>query len=323
MRVLITGGAGFIGSKIVQHYVTEGHDVIIADRFSYAGKAKNLYQVLPQIQLVIGDLAEGDLATRCAEMAPDVVLHLAAETHVDRAIADPGCFMRSNVLGTTNLLQALYQYQCGVQKIVVYSTDEVYGPTPAGVVFDESAPFKPSNAYSASKVGVEGVAHAFWVTHQLPICVVRPCNTYGNGQHPEKAIPRFVGQMLRGDPVTLYNDGKGSRDWMHTIDHAAAVATVARAGVPGQAYNLAAEDEHTDTDIVMRIQAMLGIDAHITHVPGRPGHDRRYAMTGQKLRALGWRPVIPFTQGFADVVRWTAAHQDWWHQDAVHLEYMR
>ena len=320
MRVLVTGGAGFIGSAVTTHLVRQGHQVTVADRFTYAGKARNLGPVLSKIGLLIGDLAQGDLAVRCAETAPEAIIHMAAETHVDRAIADPEAFVVSNTLGTTRLLQALYQYSAGVKKIVVYSTDEVYGPTPAGTVFDEQAPFRPSNAYSASKVGVEGIAHAFWVTHQMPVCIVRPCNTYGPGQHPEKAIPRFVGQMLRGEPVTLYNDGHGSRDWMHTTDHARAVETVMLAGTPGEAYNLAAGEEHTDRDIAERLQTILDVPATLTYVPGRPGHDRRYAMDGAKLRLLGWQPQVPFAQGLLQVVQWTVAHQDWWAQDAVTLE---
>src|SRR5262245_6356294 len=216
VKVLVTGGAGFIGSAVVQHLVTQGHDVIVADRFTYSGKARNLGPVLKDVQLLIGDLATGDLAARCAEAQPDWVVHLAAETHVDHAIAHPERFMWSNVVGTTRLLQALYAQEGPYPgKIVVYSTDEVFGPTPAGARFDEQAPFKPSNAYSASKVGVEGVATAFHVTHGFPTVIVRPCNTFGPGQHPEKAIPRWVGQYLRGEPMTLYNDGQGSRDWLH------------------------------------------------------------------------------------------------------------
>jgi dTDP-glucose 4,6-dehydratase len=328
MKILVTGGAGFIGSHVVRHCVEAGHEVLVADRFTYAGKARNLGPVLKDIRLLIGDLATGDLAARCAEEHPEWVVHLAAETHVDHAIAHPERFIRSNVVGTTRLLQALYgQEGPYARKVIVYSTDEVYGPTPAGTLFDEQAPFKPSNAYSASKVGVEGLAHSFWVTHGLPIVVVRPCNTYGPGQHAEKAIPRFVGQLVRGESLTLYNDGQGSRDWLHVTDHARAIETLLRHGVPGEAYNLAAGEEHTDTDIALRSAEILsgqpvGIDPSllpVTYRPGRPGHDRRYAMDGAKLRALGWQPERAFPEAFAETVRWHAAHQDFWSSDLVEV----
>lgn len=326
MRILLTGGAGFIGSAVVKHCVEAGHEVIVADRFTYAGKARNLGPVLKDVRLLIGDLATGDLAERCATTRPDWVVHMAAETHVDHAIAHPERFIRSNVMGTTRLLQELYREVEHPGKIVVYSTDEVFGPTPPGIRFTEHAALRPSNAYSASKVGVEGVAMAFHVTHAMPIVIVRPCNTYGPGQHPEKAIPRFVGQCLRGEPMTLYNDGQGSRDWLYVSDHAAAIETLLRHGVPGEAYNLAAGEEHTDGEIALRIADILGgpLPADpsvlpITYRPGRPGHDRRYAMDGSKLRALGWAPQRDFEAAFRETVLWNAANQDWWSHDLVEV----
>lgn len=325
MRILITGGAGFIGSAVTKFFVERGHEVIVADRFTYAGKARNLEPVLQDVAFLFGDLATGDLAERCATTRPDWVVHLAAETHVDHAIAHPERFVQSNMVGTTRLLQELYREDYHPGKIVVYSTDEVFGPTPAGIRFTEHAALRPSNAYSASKVGVEAIATAFHVTHAMPIVVVRPCNTYGPGQHPEKAIPRFVAQCLRGEPMTLYNDGQGSRDWLFVTDHAAAIEFLLRLGVPGEAYNLAAGEEHTDTDIARRIAELLRDEAlpadpaalPIVYRPGRPGHDRRYAMDGSKLRALGWETRRRFDEAFAETVFWNAAHQDFWINDLV------
>ncbi len=329
MRVLVTGGLGFLGSYVARHLVAGGHEVLIADRLSYAGKVRNIAAILGQVKLLIGDLADGDFAGRCAATFPDWVVHLAAETHVDRAIADPERFMTSNVLGTTRLLQALAQTwrPAWHQKCIVYSTDEVYGPTPEGVWFAEDAPFKPSNAYSASKVGVEGVAHAFWVTHRLPLVVVRPCNTYGPGQHPEKVIPKFVRQCLADEPLTVYNDGRGARDWLHVDDHARAIATLLHHGVPGEAYNLAAGEEHPDIEIATRIAELctgqaLAVDPSglpIRYQPGRPGHDRRYMMDGSKLRALGWAPRRGFDEAFAETVVWCRTHADWWEHDLVRV----
>ena len=290
-RILISGGAGFIGGHVVEHLVGLGHTVAVADKFSYAGKARNLAAVLDQVDLLIGSLSTGDLAKRCAEWRPEAVVHMAGDTHVDLAIADPFRFQVNNVLGTCSLLESLRQMEKPPQKVVVYSTDEVYGPAPAGVAFKEDQPFRPSNAYSASKVGVEGLATSFYVTHGLPTVIVRPCNTFGSRQHPEKVIPKFVRQMINKQPVTLYNDGQGARDWLHVHDHARAVEVLLERGEPGTSYNLAAGDEHTDSEIAHGIERSLRHSGYldgvvsITNVPGRPGHDRRYFMDGSRLRA--------------------------------------
>ena len=347
MRVLITGGAGFIGSHVTEYMVAQGHEVCVADRFTYAGKGRNLQNVLGKIHLLIGDLSTGDLPYRCAAWHPDWVVHMAAETHVDRAIEAPEQFIVSNTLGTTRLLQELTAFwhhessqeklvgydlldtRVRGQKILVYSTDEVFGSTPVGQAFDEHAPFKPSNAYSASKVGVEGVAHSFYTTHDMPIVIVRPCNTYGKRQNPEKVIPKFVQQMLKNEPVTVYNDGRGARDWLHAFDHARAVECLLEKGEPGQAYNLGAGEEHTDLEIATYILMELQRSGHvggskrladmIQLTPGRPGHDKRYMMDNTKLCALGWEPFVDFMEGFNQVVQWNVENLDWWRHDTVEL----
>lgn len=323
-RILITGGAGFIGSHLTDHFVESGHTVAVADKFSYAGKGRNLADVLPRIDLLIGNLASGDLAKRCAEWGPEVVIHAAGDTHVDMAIADPFRFQVNNVLGTCSLLEALRRMDKPPRKVIVYSTDEVFGPTPGGVAYREDQGFRPSNAYSASKVGVEGLASSFWVTHGLPTVVVRPCNTYGRRQHPEKVVPKFTGQILRGEPVTLYNDGEGSRDWLHTSDHARAIAAIIEHGEPGTSYNLARGDERTDRQVyemivgVLRDTGFSGEPA-TTYVPGRPGHDRRYIMDGSRLRSLGWTPAVDWADGMRDAVLWNVQNAHWWDGDAVRL----
>lgn len=319
MRVLVTGGAGFIGSSIAEYYVHRGHTVAVADKFTYAGKARNLADSLSQLELLIGSLSTGDLATRCAEWHPDVVIHCAADTHIDRSIADPFRFQINNPNATCSLLQALWTSGHTPTKIVVYSTDEVYGPTPSGMAYKETQPFHPSNAYSASKVGVEGLATAFYVTHGMPITVVRPCNTYGLRQHPEKVIPKFVRQLMRGEKLTLYNDGTGSRDWLHTADHARAIDTIVHSGHPGEAYNLAAHEEHSDAEIAELVQSTLEKPGSIVYTPGRPGHDRRYFMDGSKLRALGWEPQENFQSRIRETILWNAANQDYWDSDTVRL----
>ena len=324
MRILITGGAGFIGSHVTRHMVAHGHQVCVATRNTYATKWKALADILPQIDVLIGDLAEPYFAEVCAGWRPEWVLHMAAETHVDRAIEDPACFIRSNTLATTMLLQALWG--CPLpKKIIIYSTDEVFGSTPPGQAFDEETPYNPSNAYSASKVGIEAIAHSFWVTHQMPVVIVRPCNTYGPGQHPEKVIPKFVQQLLSQQPITLYNDGNGSRDWLHVADHAQAIAVLLDHGIPGRSYNLGANEEHTDREIAERsIQTLhcrvkSPLPCRVTSVPGRPGHDRRYMMDNARICALGWKPERPFTAGLHETVVWNIAHQDWWDTDSLRI----
>jgi dTDP-glucose 4,6-dehydratase len=327
MRVLVTGGAGFIASEIARQYVAAGDTVAIADKFSYAGKGRNISDILPQVDLLIGNLATGDLAQRCADWGPEIVIHAAGDTHVDKAIEDPFRFQINNVLGTCSLLEALRQMHRPPRAIVVYSTDEVFGPTPQGEAFGEDSKHIPSNAYSASKCGVEGLATAFYVTHGLPTIIVRPCNTYGPRQHPEKVIPKFVGQILSGRAVTLYNDGRGARDWLHVVDHGRAVRLVAAKGEPGTSYNLAANEEHSDSDILARIEASLREAGHIHRntvvpieaTPGRAGHDRRYMMDGSRIRALGWRPEVNFMKGFSATVLWNAENRTYWDSDVVRL----
>ena len=316
-RVLVTGGAGFIGSHVAAH-LKHSYDVHIVDRFSYAARFRNLAGVISDARLWVGDLKEWDVCVGLAKFGFDAVVHLASNTHVDRAIHNPVVFTRDNVLGTNQLLHAL-QLHCPAARIVVYSTDEVYGPTPEGARFDESAPFRPSNAYSASKVGIEGLASSYFVTHGMNISVVRPCNTYGRHQHPEKVIPKLTRQAVRGEPLTVHGDGDGARDWLHTSDHATGIEAVLEHGKAGEAYNLAAGDEHRDIEIARGILAITGSQSVITHIEQRPGHDRRYWMQNEKLRGIGWSPAMPFAAGFRDAVMWNAEHRDYWDRDDLGL----
>lgn len=323
-RVLVTGGAGFIGSHVAKYLYDRDYDVHIADRFSYAGKIRNIARFLREAKLWTGDLRSVDFCEKLAIYGFDYIVHLAGNTHVDRAIVDPVQFTMDNVLGTNQLLHAFEpgrKYERGgpfdLKKVIVYSTDEVFGSTPAGAIFDEKAPFNPSNAYSASKVGIEGLAKAYWTTFKMPIIVVRPCNTYGRGQHPEKAIPRFTRQVLEGQPMTVHNDGNGSRDWLHTDDHAKAIETLIEKGQVGESYNLAAGDEHSDIEVASSIAYLLSRPIDVVFVPGRPGHDRRYWMDPTKLRSLGWKPEMTFAAGLEDAVKWTRDNMDWWDHDYV------
>ena len=328
MRILCTGAFGFIASHIAKHLDSVGYEVHIADRLSYAGKWRNVEPLLRRAKLWIGNLAEKEFCEKLASYGFDRIVHCASNTHVDRSIADPIQFTMDNVLGTNQLLHAFEPDRLSLvrpDRIIVYSTDEVYGPTPPGTAFDETAPFRPSNAYSASKVGIEGLASAYFTTFGMPICVVRPSNVYGRGQHPEKAIPRFTRQALKGTPLTVHNDGGGSRDWVHTSDHARAIEVLLEKGEPGQAYNLPRNDEHTDIVVASEICNILGFHdpravPGIQFVSGRPGHDRRYYLNGSKIRALGWTPSVLFKDGLRDAVEWTRdAGEDWWDHDYVQV----
>lgn len=315
-RVLITGGAGFIGSHVAEHLRGAGHDIHVLDRFSYAGRIKNLAAILGDARLWVGDLKEWDVCVGLAKHGFDAVVHMASNTHVDHSIDNPVVFTRDNVLGTNQLLHA-FQLHCPQARFIVYSTDEVYGPTPDGRKFDESTQFRPSNAYSASKVGIEGLASSYFVTHSMDIVTVRPCNTYGPRQHPEKAIPKFVHQAMQGGPITVHGDGQGARDWLHTSDHARAIERLLNDGKSGEAYNLAAGDEHRDIEVAYKVLEYSGQDAGVAFIKQRPGHDRRYFMDGFKLRALGWRPEVAFNDGLRDAVDWNMRHIDWYADNSV------
>jgi len=315
-KVLITGGAGFIGSHVAEFFTKIGKDVHIADRFSYAGKFRNIAGVVPESKIWYGNFQDKDFCEKLADYPWDVVVHLGGNTHVDRSIADPVTFTKDNVLGTNQILQALHQRNT-VKKVVVYSTDEVFGSTPEGQIFAEDAKFNPSNAYSASKVGIEAVVMSFWTTHRLPLNVVRPCNTYGPRQHPEKVIARFTSQCLRGHAMTVHNDGQGGRDWLWCEDNARAIRYIIERGQDGHSYNLAAGDEHKDIELAEMIGRLVGKPYNINYVMGRPGHDRRYWMDSTKLRNLGWKPTVGFDQGLAETVNWTMKNEDWWEHDWV------
>lgn len=324
MKILVTGGAGFIGSHVAEHFADQGHEVHIADRFSYAGKIRNAPAYLEKMRLWVGDLRSDEFCNKLARQSFEFVVHAAASTHVDRSLLDPVQFVRDNIEGTANLLQSMaeastasFKYQ--PLRILVYSTDEVYGSTPNGVRFDEQTQLHPSNPYSATKMATEAMAEAYWVTWGLPIMIVRPSNTYGRRQHPEKAVPKFVRQAVAGGPLTVHEDGNGARDWLHVKDHAAGVQAILEAGKAGQAYNLGAGDEHSNFEVAAKIVEYARADAKIEFVPGRPGHDRRYWMECRKVRSLGWEPKISFDEGLKDAVEWNMKNADWWEHDYIKL----
>ena len=314
--MLVTGGAGFIGSAFVRHLVPRQPRTrfVVFDRLTYAGNLHNLLPVSdePNYAFARGDIAdEAALARVFAEYEIDVVVNFAAESHVDRSILAPGAFVRTDVLGVFALLEA--SLAARVQRFVQVSTDEVYGDIEQGFSREGDA-FLPNSPYSASKAGGELLARAYAVTHGLDVVITRGSNTYGPYQYPEKLLPFFATEALDGRPLPIYGDGRQVRDWLHVDDHVAGIVTALERGRRGEAYNIAAGQLHDNLEVTKRILAALGRPWQLARlVPDREGHDRRYAMDAGKLRALGWRPRHNFADGGCEATaRWYAENEWWW-----------
>jgi dTDP-glucose 4,6-dehydratase len=305
MRVLVTGGAGFIGSHFVRT-LTDAR-ITVLDRLTYAGDRANIEGVAHDF--VHGDVCDAGLL---AQVVPghDLVVHFAAESHVDRSIAGAAEFVRTNVLGTETLLRACLD--AGVPKVVQVSTDEVYGTIAVGA-WKEDQPLAPRSPYSASKAGADLLACAYATTYGLPVAITRCGNNYGPFQYPEKLIPLFVANLAEGRKVPLYGDGGNVRDWIHVDDHCRAIRLVAQRGVPGEVYHVAGTAELTNRELTAMLLEAMGADwSAVEQVPDRPGHDRRYALDDSKLRALGYAPRVPFAEGLAATVRWYLDNPSWW-----------
>jgi dTDP-glucose 4,6-dehydratase len=312
--LLVTGGAGFIGTNFVRRWrarAAEQDRLVVLDAFTYAGHRESLADV-PGIDIVQGDVADAAAVERTlGEHGIQTILHLAAETHVDRSILDASAFVRTNVLGTATLLEAARQ--AGVRRFVHVSTDEVYGELgPDRPPSLEDAPLRPRSPYAASKAGAEHLAWAYAHTHGLPLIVARPSNTYGPYQLPEKLIPVMIERAAAGRPLPVYGDGAQRREWLHVDDHCAALELLLTDGVPGEAYNIGSGDERSNLDVVRAILARVGApETLIEHVRDRPGHDRRYAIDSTKLRGLGWRPARGLADGLAATVDWYRDRRPW------------
>ncbi|WP_166354516.1 dTDP-glucose 4,6-dehydratase [Phytoactinopolyspora limicola] len=318
MRILITGGAGFVGSHFVRSALTAqypslaGAHLVVLDKLTYAGNLANLEPVIgsPHLEFVPGDIRDATLV-RALTARVDEVIHFAAESHVDRSIADASSFVRTNVDGTQVLLDAALQY--GVERFLYISTDEVYGSITRGSC-DETSPLKPSSPYSASKAAGDLLAQAYHRTHGVPVIVTRSSNNYGPYQYPEKAIPLFVTSLLDGNPVPLYGDGSHRRDWLHADDHCRAVELVRTTGRVGEVYNIGAETELSNIELTQSLLDLLGFtwDA-VCHVADRPGHDHRYSVDTTKIRTeLGFRPLTPISEGLPQTVAWYRDNRPWW-----------
>ncbi|MFB1481495.1 dTDP-glucose 4,6-dehydratase [Corallococcus sp. RDP092CA] len=318
-NVLVTGGCGFIGSNLVRHLLRERPDwrVINLDRLTYAGNLENLTGLEDDARHVFvrGDVGDRACMDRVLqEHAIDCVLHLAAESHVDRSIEGPSVFVTTNVLGTQVLLEACRAR--GVRRFVQCSTDEVYGSLGPSGAFTEESPLQPSSPYSASKTGADLLALAYHHTFGMDVVVTRCSNNYGRYQFPEKLIPRMVVNALRDRPLPVYGDGQHVRDWLHVEDHCQGLLLALERGRAGQVYNLGGGAERKNLDLVKGILAALGKpESLIEFVTDRPGHDRRYAIDPAKSRReLGWAPGHSFEQGLTDTVRWYVDHATWWER---------
>ncbi|MGH3900271.1 MAG: dTDP-glucose 4,6-dehydratase [Pseudonocardiaceae bacterium] len=318
MRLLITGGAGFIGSTFVRRVLSgaqpslAGADVVVLDKLTYAGNAENLAPVAgdPALHFVKGDITEALLVADLM-VGVDAVVHFAAESHVDRSILGAAPFVVTNVVGTHTLLQAALE--AGVSRFVHVSTDEVYGSIESGS-WPEDHPLEPNSPYSASKAGSDLLARAYARTHGMDVRITRCSNNYGPYQYPEKVIPLFVTNLLDGLPVPLYGDGLNVRDWLHVDDHCHGIALVLERGRAGEIYNIGGGTELTNTELTGLLLEATGADwSSVRPVTDRKAHDRRYSVDCTKIcTELGYRPAVEFTQGLADTVRWYAEHREWW-----------
>jgi dTDP-glucose 4,6-dehydratase len=327
VRILVTGGAGFIGSTYVRHLLGATpafglpdtlHDpgapveVVVLDAFTYAGVRANLDAVRedPRLRVVEGDICD-PAAVDAAMAGADAVVHFAAESHVDRSIAGGGDFVRTNVLGTQTLLEAAVRLRVG--RFVHVSTDEVYGSIAEGS-WPETHLLEPNSPYAASKAGSDLVARAYGVTHGLDVRITRCSNNYGPHQFPEKVIPLFVSNLLDGGTVPLYGDGANVRDWLHVDDHCRGVHLVLTRGRAGEVYNIGGGTELSNRELTERLLAACGADwSRVRHVPDRLGHDRRYSVDWTKIREeLGYAPQVPFETGLAATVEWYRDNRDWW-----------
>lgn len=334
MKILVTGGAGFIGSALVRHLIdASDHEVLVLDKLTYAGVIESLDSVAdsPCYRFVQGDICDAALVARLlGEFQPDVIAHLAAESHVDRSIDGPGEFIQTNVVGTFTMLQQALGYWQGLEperratfRFHHISTDEVFGSLGEEGLFTETTAYDPRSPYSASKAASDHLVRAWGHTYGLPVLVTNCSNNYGPYHFPEKLIPLVIIRALAGEPLPVYGDGSNVRDWLYVEDHARALRRVFEAGKPGETYNIGGNSERRNIEVVRAICAALdarrpredgkSYSEQITFVADRPGHDQRYAIDAAKIaRELGWQPEVGFEQGIASTVDWYLARKDWW-----------
>lgn len=332
-KIFITGGAGFIGSAVARMAVRAGHDVLVVDNLTYAGNRDNLAEIAtsPRFGFLKADIRDGEaMFAAMEEFQPDIVMHLAAESHVDRSIDGPGDFIQTNVVGTYALLQAALGYWRGLSggaaenfRFHHVSTDEVFGALGETGLFTEDTPYAPRSPYSASKAASDHLACAWGETYGLPVVLSNCSNNYGPYQYPEKLIPLMILNAREGKPLPVYGAGANVRDWLYVDDHAEALLAVAARGAPGESYNVGGDSEKTNLDVVKTLCAVMdevvekpAVSDHaslITFVEDRPGHDFRYAIDASKIkRELGWAPRESFESGLRKTVQWYLDNEAWW-----------
>jgi dTDP-glucose 4,6-dehydratase len=306
VRILVTGGAGFIGSHFVKRLLRAGEDVVVLDKLTYSGNRANLPD---GVEFHHGDIAVPEDVAGAAR-ACDAIVNFAAETHVDRSILSAEAFGRTEFRGTQVLLEHLRE---SGQRLVQVSTDEVYGDLEAGGSSRETDPLRPSSPYSAAKSAGDLLVQAYVRTFGVAASITRGSNSYGPNQYPEKFIPLFVTNALDGEALPLYGDGRQVRDWLFVEDHCAGIELVLREGGPGEIYNVGGGDEHENIEVAQRLIELTGADPSLLRrVEDRPGHDRRYSLDTTKLRSLGWRPETGFEDGLRATVEWYRANRPWW-----------
>lgn len=341
MKLIITGGCGFIGSNLVRLCINAGHHVLNVDALTYAGNQASLTDISnhSNYQFLHADITDASrLSAAINDFQPDAVIHLAAESHVDRSIDGPEQFIQTNIVGTYHLLQASRSYYEQLPKnrakafrFLHVSTDEVYGSLGDTGLFEETTPYSPHSPYSASKASSDHLARAWADTYGLPILVTNCSNNYGPFQFPEKLIPVVILKCLQGQPIPVYGEGLNVRDWLYVEDHAKALLMVTEIGRPGQTYNIGGNNEQTNIDLVRRICRTLDelrprdqnvhYEDLITFVTDRPGHDLRYAIDASKIkRDLGWEPLESSETGFRKTVQWYLENEMWW-QDILSGDY--
>lgn len=315
MKLLVTGGAGFIGSAFVRQMIGSGAAaVVVLDKLTYAGNLENLASVAgcQGYRFVRGDICDTALLdSLMAELAPDAIVHFAAESHVDRSIFAPQPVFETNLRGTFTLLEAARAHR--VPRFLHISTDEVYGSLPEPLEADENFPLRPSSPYSAAKAGSDLLALSYFTTYRVPVIVTRASNNYGPYQFPEKLIPLMISNALEGRPLPVYGDGLQVRDWLYVEDHCRALAAVLEKGREGEIYNIGGNCSLPNLEVVRRILNAAGRPEElIQHVVDRPGHDRRYALSSEKImRETGWRPRVEFEDGLARTVAWYRENAGW------------
>ena len=335
MKVLVTGGCGFIGSNLVRRLVLEGHHVLNVDKLTYAGNLASVGDLMerPELRFLEADICDSAaMQAAFTEFQPDWVMHLAAESHVDRSIDGPGEFIQTNIVGTYTLLQTARAYHATLAddakagfRFLHVSTDEVYGSLGETGLFEETTRYDPHSPYSASKAASDHLARAWADTYGLPVIVTNCSNNYGPYQFPEKLIPVVILKALRGEPIPVYGKGENIRDWLYVEDHAEALLTAVSKGKPGETYNIGGNNERRNIDLVRLLCTILDefrprTDARsyaeqITFVQDRPGHDLRYAIDASKIaRELGWTPKQDHESGFRKTVAWYLEQEDWWRQ---------